>query len=461
VTEDRWKRLKSLYAAAQQTPVDERAAFLTQACEGDERLQREVESLLAHNEKADVEAFLDNPQETTGSLTGANIAHYRVGERIGAGGMGEVYRAKDQKLGRDVALKVLPPSLVGDPERRNRFAREARVLAALNHVNIAAIYGLEEAGDSCALALELVEGPTLADRLEKGAMPVHEALQVARQLAYALEAAHGEGIIHRDLKPANIKINPKGLVKVLDFGLAKSLVTETRPENLSKLATVTGTARGVILGTPAYMSPEQAAGQSDALDARVDTWAFGCVLFEMLSGRRPFAGDSVTELLGAILAREPDWDALPDTIPEKLVGLMRRCLTKDLKQRLHRIADARIELDELASLPSTDAAWTRTARTRRAPIVRLIVASAATLLLAAFCVNMYWNRGLRMLEVISQEPLTHKPPEDPILHAAISPNGRYVVYNDNTAIHIHDIDTGELKSISGATPDMPKDFCFM
>jgi serine/threonine protein kinase len=243
-------------------------------------------------------------------------------------------------------FKSSPNTKNWDPNRRMRFEREARVLAALNHPNhphIAAIYGFEEVGNECALVLELVEGPTLADILKSGPVPINEALRIARQLADALEAAHAKNIIHRDLKPANIKITPARAVKVLDFGLAKALAVAPVSPNLSQAPT--GTGYGVVLGTPAYMSPEQASGQAETLDTRTDIWGFGCVLYEMLSGRRTFPGDSVAETLGSVLGREPDWSALPAAMPEAVRSLLRRCLAKDPKQRMYHIADARVELD--------------------------------------------------------------------------------------------------------------------
>ena len=259
--------------------------------------------------------------------------------------MGEVYRAKDPKLGREVAIKVLPAALVSDPERVARFEREARVLASLSHPHIGAIYGFEHSGDVRGLVLELIEGPTLADRLKSGPLPVAEALNVARQIAEALDAAHEKGIVHRDLKPANIKITPAGVVKVLDFGLAKVDDDGAAPDlSQSPTMTVGGTREGVILGTAAYMSPEQARGKP--VDKRADIWSFGCVLFEMLTGRVAFAGDTISDTIAAILEREPDWTALPDALPLAVTRrLLQRCLDKDPRQRLRDIGDARLELE--------------------------------------------------------------------------------------------------------------------
>ncbi len=289
---------------------------------------------------------------------GIRLGPYEITAQIGAGGMGEVYRATDTNLKRPVAIKVLPHSVAGEPDRLARFQREAEVLAALNHPNIAQIYGLEKSDGAISLVMELVEGPTLADRIAQGAIPVEEALPIAKQIVDALEAAHERGIIHRDLKPANIKLRPDGTVKVLDFGLAKAIEPAAASTVRSLAPTITTpamTQSGVILGTAAYMSPEQARGKP--VDQRVDIWAFGCVLFEMLAGRRAFAGDEVADVLANVLAREPEWRALPAGTPPAVRRLITRCLTKDPRERLHHIADARLELqDALAVSPADDVA---------------------------------------------------------------------------------------------------------
>jgi serine/threonine protein kinase len=296
--------------------------------------------------------------------SGARLGPYEILSAIGAGGMGEVYQAHDTKLGRDVAIKVLPEAFATDPERLARFKREARVLASLNHPHIAAIYGFEESDDVVALVLELVDGPTLADRIAQGAIALDEALPIARQIAEALEAAHEQGIIHRDLKPANIKLRSDGTVKVLDFGLAK--LTEpvaasgTAAALLSQSPTITTPAMmtgvGMILGTAAYMSPEQAKGRP--ADKRSDVWAFGCVFYEMLTGKRAFEGDDVSDTLAAVLKGEPDWDTLPSSTPASIRKLIKRCLMKDRKQRLQAVGEARIALEnpeqgEPAIVPGT------------------------------------------------------------------------------------------------------------
>ncbi len=281
---------------------------------------------------------------------GTTLGPYKVTAKIGEGGMGEVYRARDMKLDRDVALKVLPEAFTQDPDRLARFEREAKVLASLNHPNIAAIYGLEEAEGIRALVLELVEGPTLADRIKQGQIALDEALPIAKQIAEALEAAHEAGVIHRDLKPANIKVRDDGTVKVLDFGLAKAL--ESNPQgdpSQSPTLTAAATQMGVIMGTAAYMSPEQSRGKT--VDKRADIWAFGCVLYEMLTGRRAFQGEDVSVTLSAVLQREPEWAELPPNMPPVLRIYLCRCLRKDPLQRVRDIGDVRLALDGAFALP--------------------------------------------------------------------------------------------------------------
>jgi len=291
--------------------------------------------------------------------TGTRLGPYEILSPLGAGGMGEVYRARDGKLGREVAIKVLPAAFAADAERLARFRREAKVLASLNHPHIAAIYGLEESGGVEALVLELAEGETLAERLARGPLPADEALEIARQIAEALEAAHERGIVHRDLKPANSKLTPGGQVKVLDFGLAKALVGDVASPDISTSPTLTAAATqaGVALGTAAYMSPEQARGK--AVDKRADVWAFGAVLYEMLTGRHPFSGETVSDILACVLKSDPDWTALPATTPAAIRRLLRRCLEKDPLKRLRDIGDARIELEEAMHGAPPDAAPTR------------------------------------------------------------------------------------------------------
>ena len=279
-------------------------------------------------------------------MIGKTISHYKVIEKIGQGGMGEVYRAEDTNLGREVAIKVLPEQFTKDPQRLARFEREAKLLASLNHPNIAAIYGLEEAEGIRFLSLELVEGDTLAEHLTKGPFPVKEALEVCRQIAEGVEAAHEKGVIHRDLKPANVKITPEGKVKILDFGLAKALEEEVPLADISQSPTLTEemTRAGVILGTAAYMSPEQAEGKP--VDKRADVWAFGCVLYELLTAKRAFGGETLTATLAKVLEGEPNWDVLPASLPSTTRFLINRCLQKDPNRRLQHIDGARILIEE-------------------------------------------------------------------------------------------------------------------
>ena len=276
---------------------------------------------------------------------GTRLGPYEVIALIGSGGEGEVYRARDTKLGRDVALKVLPDLFADDPERLARFQGEARVLASLNHPNIASIYGLEEGGDTWALVLELVEGPTLAERIAQGAIPIDKALPIAKQIAEALEAAHEAGVIHRDLKPANVSVKSDGMVKVLDFGLAKALEPEGSGDPNEAPTRTDPADLGVIRGTAAYMSPEQA--KREPVDKRSDIWAFGCVLYEILTGRPAFRGKTSVEILAEVIERSPDFNLLPANLPSSLRQIIRRCLVKDQKGRLRDIGDARLELSDL------------------------------------------------------------------------------------------------------------------
>jgi eukaryotic-like serine/threonine-protein kinase len=284
---------------------------------------------------------------------GEKIGSCEVIEIIGQGGMGEVYRARDTKLKRDVAIKVMSGRFADDPDSNSWFSREAEVLASLNHPSIAGIYGVEEHHGARCLVLELVAGETLQDRLRSGPIPVEEALQIAKAIAEALEAAHQKGIVHRDLKPGNVKTTPEGKVKVLDFGLARILQPASQEQDLSQSPTQQSAPReGFFLGTPSYMSPEQARGQ--LADRLSDIWAFGALFYEMLSGKQAFAGDTLTDIMGGIVKVDPDWSVLPETVPATIRSLLRRCLRKNRESRLHDIADVRIEIEEaLAGLGSS------------------------------------------------------------------------------------------------------------
>jgi serine/threonine protein kinase len=393
---------------------------------------------------------------------GARLGPYEIQSAIGAGGMGEVYRARDTKLQREVAIKVLPEALAHDPERLARFEREARTLASLNHPNIAQIYGLEESAGTAALVLELVEGPTLADRIAERPIPLDEALPIAKQIAEALEAAHEHGIIHRDLKPANIKVRPDGAVKVLDFGLAKALeptrsatdVSQSQSPTITSPAMMTGV--GVLLGTAAYMSPEQAKGR--AADKRSDVWAYGCVLYEMLSGKRAFKGEDVGDTLATVLKGEPEWTALPGEVSPRTVTLIRRCLQKDIKKRTRDAGDIVLELDEALSAPATPAAATATG----APILsrRSLVVGLAGLLLGGFISGLaVWPQQKPAPTLpVSRFPMALPPGQRlaglNLTAIALSPDGRRFAYVAASAtgpqqLYVQEMDSLEGKPIAG------------
>ncbi len=363
---------------------------------------------------------------------GTRLGPFEILSSLGEGGMGAVYRAHDAKLHRDVAIKVLLPAVANDPDRRARFSREAQVLASLNHPNIAAIYGLEESEGTLALVMELVEGPTLADRIAQGAIPLADALPIAQQIAEALEAAHEQGIIHRDLKPANIKVRPDGVVKVLDFGLAKAMdpagASSDHAMN-SPTISLHATQAGMILGTAAYMAPEQARG--NAVDKRADLWSFGVVLYEMLTGTRLFEGTTISDTLAAVLRAEPDWTRLPAETPASMRKLLRRCLEKDRKRRLDSASAARLEIDDALTAPAADPSPAGAAASSSARGSRLwmLVAAVAVLGMAGLAVP-----AVRYL----REAPPDAPPEtrvdlvtpaggDPLAFA-LSPDGRQIVF---------------------------------
>ena len=307
---------------------------------------------------------------------------------IGAGGMGEVYRARDTKLGREVAIKVLPEEFTQHPEKLARFEREAKLLAALNHPGIATLHGLEDAEGEPFLVMELVDGETLAERIARGALPVDEAMTLSQQIAEALAAAHGKGVIHRDLKRANIKVDTEGRVKVLDFGLAKAFADEVPDSELSQSPTLSrdATRAGVILGTAAYMSPEQAKGKS--VDKRTDIFSFGIVLYEMLTGKKAFAGEDVSDVLAAVIRAEPDWEKLPKETPWLVKRLLRRCLEKSPKNRLHDMADVRLDIDEALSTTelTVGPAGSETSGTR----FGLLAITSVGLLVGAVLASLIW-----------------------------------------------------------------------
>ena len=399
--------------------------------------------------------------------SGTRLGPYEIVCAIGAGGMGEVYRAHDAKLNRDVALKVLPEAFALDPDRLARFKREAQILASLNHPNIAAIHGFEESDGVPALVLELVEGPTLADRIAQGPIPLDDALPIARQIAEALEAAHEHGIIHRDLKPANIKVRPDGTVKVLDFGLAKALESTTVRADLTHSPTITSpamTRKGVILGTAAYMSPEQAKGRP--ADRRSDLWAFGCVLYEMLTGRKAFNGEEVTDTLAAVLHSDPDWRVLPGATPVALRRLLRRCLVKDLKGRIADASTARLEIDDALAPAATADGQAVLAPPRRlwhrGGVAWL---AAAALLFAALALGIvaYVRRAAEdapafraLIPAPENTVLGGKnlPSDSQGLSIALSPNGRHLVFGATSAdgvwrLWVRPLDGGSAQLLAG------------
>jgi serine/threonine protein kinase/dipeptidyl aminopeptidase/acylaminoacyl peptidase len=420
-----WPRLKEAFEGARALALNARPAYLTEVCNGDESLRHEVELLLAHHDQA--ASFLETPVTpfddslVAKTLEGQCIGPYQVAALIGTGGMGEVYSARDTTLNRLVAIKVLLPALANDPDRLVRFSREAQLLASLNHPHVAQIHGFENAGGLHALVMELVEGPTLADRIAQGAIPVAEALAIAKQIAEALAAAHAQGIIHRDLKPANIKVRPDGTVKVLDFGLAKAIdSTSSDCVDAKRLPApgVLATGAGLIVGTAAYMSPEQA--RRLPVDTRADIWAFGCVFHEMLTGRRPFAGETIPETLAAILEHELDWNAFPSSTPAGIRELLRRCLQRDLALRLQNIAEAR-ETIEKAQRGSNR--W------------RVAALSAAVVGTLAVSAVVWWREPARPVDRSEWVQLTQFP--DSVIHPALSPDGRMLAF---------------IRSPSGSTP---------
>ena len=392
------------------------------------------------------------------SLTpGTRLGPYSVTAKIGQGGMGEVWQARDTKLDRDVALKVLPEAFTSDPDRLARFEREAKVLASLNHPNIGSIYGLEEAEGVRALVLELVEGPTLADRIKPGPIPIDEALPIARQIAEALEAAHEAGVTHRDLKPANIKVREDGTVKVLDFGLAKALegVPGSDPSQ-SPTLTVAATQMGVIMGTAAYMAPEQAKGK--VADKRADVWAFGVVLYEMLTGRRAFDGSDISEVMAGVIKSEPDWDALPTALPPALVTYLRRCVQKDPRERIRDIGDVRLALAgafDPSALPPVEppvttvavpqlALWQRPAGIAAVVLVAIVLGGLIDRALVPSPPTQATSRAA--ISVAPSRPVAQTPFSPDV---AISPDGRRIVYQAGAGLDVRLLDQLESVALRG------------
>jgi serine/threonine protein kinase len=427
--------MKDVFAGARVLPASERQAYLSAACVGNEALRQEVESLLASEERA--KSFLESPAVLRGDGTpnpaqlmieGRRLGVYQVQALLGAGGMGEVYRARDTKLQRDVAVKFLPHAFTSDPERLARFEGEARMLAALNHPNIGAIYGFEEAEGLRFLVLELVDGQTLADKLadvsrpraRTPGLPIRDALSIAGQIAVALDVAHEKGIIHRDLKPANIKITPEGVAKVLDFGLAKIAgAASTLDLTQSPTMPANHTSTGAVMGTAGYMSPEQARGQ--AVDKRTDIWAFGCVLYEMLTGRAAFKGSSVSDTIAAVLGSEPEWDALPQDTPTGVRLLLQRCLEKDPKRRLRDLGDVHFDIDDLRGDATTRGRQSSRAR-------RALPAAVVTLVLLAGGAALFYFLKPSVAVTSPSEYTQLTNFSDSVSAPSLSPDGRMVTF---------------------------------
>ena len=368
------------------------------------------------------------------ALVGKQMGSYKILSLLGKGGMGEVYRARDMKLEREVAIKVLPAEFTQDPGRLARFEREAKLLAALNHPNIAAIYGLEESDGIRFLVLELVEGDTLAERLVKGALPVEKALEVGRQIAEGVEAAHEKGVIHRDLKPANVKVTPEGKVKILDFGLAKAFEGEISVTNISQSPTLTAemTRAGVILGTAAYMSPEQAKGKE--VDKRADIFAFGAVLYELLSGTRAFEGETIAETIAAVLKSEPDWEGLPESTPSSIRTLLRRCLTKDVHDRLEGIANVRVEIKLVLEEPATVSS-TGVDGVAQPPLWKRAIPWSIAVVSVVIAISMaFWSSQQSTAPPLTKFVIAPALVGSTIVggNLAISADGGHVLYRNNT-----------------------------
>jgi eukaryotic-like serine/threonine-protein kinase len=396
-------------------------------------------------------------------MIGKTLGNFEITNQLGRGGMGEVYQAKDRKLGRDVAIKVLPEEFAKDADRVARFQREAKLLAFLNHPNIAAIYGLEEFGGTNFLVLELVEGETLAEQLKRGPIPVEESLKLALQISEALEASHEKGVIHRDLKPANIKITADAKVKVLDFGLAKAFAGEQTDLNLSNSPTLSNapTQQGIILGTAAYMSPEQARGK--IVDKRADIWAFGCVLFEMLTGRAAFSGKDVTDILAAVIRSEPEWNSLPANLHWRLREVIERCLKKDAKDRYHDISDVKVDIQKVLIDPSGVLVQPVTEAEPRTKLRQMLPWLAVAIVLGAIIA------GVAVWKLKPPEPrqimhFYYELPEGqqfsnlsmPVV--AISPDGKQFVYSTPKGLYMSSVNDLSANLIAGTEESTQQPF---
>jgi eukaryotic-like serine/threonine-protein kinase len=488
---NRWQRVRQVFHATIERPDADRARFLREACTGDSDLQREVESLLdAHGAAAG--HFMESPaieglgasaadrvlnaaRNSTGRsvpgqraamqpiATGTRLGPYEIVGLVGAGGMGEVYRAHDSQLGRDVAIKVLPLELANDPDRLSRFDREARALAALNHPNIATIHGIAQTAEAAssgqasvrAIVLELVEGPTLSERLARGPVPLDEALAIARQIAEALDAAHEKGIIHRDLKPSNIKIRPDGGVKVLDFGLAKLVnhVDGTSDFDGTEPLAVAATQPGLVIGTAAYMSPEQARGGQ--VDKRTDIWAFGCVLYEMLAARPAFGGATTSDTMASVLEREPDWSAMSPHTPADVMSLVQRCLDKDVRHRLRDIGDSQRVLSGIGDARQSTPVE-RLASTQRALPWIAAVAALAAVALGVWFLRLSAPAGVPIQTTHSQITI----PDNGTIAAgfsntlAVAPDGRKIAMvvevNQKTGVWVKALEESTARFVPGS-----------
>jgi serine/threonine protein kinase len=452
MTPERWHRISRIYHDALERDDRRRDAFVREACGDDETLRYEVMSLLVQPVSA--ENFLTEPAvavaaplvgDPASMLTGRRLGAYQLLEILGVGGMGAVYRGRDTRLGRDVAIKVLPRIFSTDAQRRARFEREARLLAALNHPHVGAIYGIEESEGVQALVLELIEGPTLADRLQRGPVPIAEALIVAHQIADALEAAHERGIIHRDLKPGNIKVKPDGTVKVLDFGLAKAAASaDVQHQDFRQTPSAGETREGIIVGTASYMSPEQARGQ--AVDKRADIWAFGCVLYEMLTGHAAFDGETTSDTIAAVLEREADFSKLPAATPPGVRRLLQRCLVKDPKRRLRDIGDTHSDLDDVSSIATTESRGRTISRTPVVLALGVAIGAAGVWLIRALPdreLPPSFSRALRLTTTPAHE-----------FGPAISPDGKWIAYLSDargpTDVWVKFIAGGEPANLTGS-----------